>query len=103
MRLAEQRVDYTVIDGVASFLVLFFILAMLGSLWLAAEGFSPIDSLAASLSMLANLGPAVGVFGPSNNYNEVSAAGKFMLSSLMVLGRLELLTVLVLFTPDFWR
>jgi trk system potassium uptake protein TrkH len=88
---------------VASFWVLFLMFAMFGSLWLAAEGFSPIESLSASLSVLANVGPGVGVFGPSGNFNDVSAAGKLMLSSLMVLGRLELLTVLVLFTPDFWR
>lgn len=81
---------------------MFAMFAMFGSLWLAAEGFSPIESLSASLSVLANVGLGVGVLGPSGNFNDVSAAGKFMFSSLMMLGRLELLTVLVLFTPDFW-
>jgi trk system potassium uptake protein TrkH len=92
-----------VVDGVASFLVVFFVLALFGALWLAAEGFTPIESLSASLATLANVGPALGVFGPSGNYNSVSDLGKLMLSCLMILGRLELLTVLVLFTRDFWR
>ena len=103
VRLGDQHVDYSVVDGVASFLVLFFILALLGSLWLAAEGFTPIESLSASLSMLANVGPSLGQFGPAGHYNAVSDVGKMMLSSLMILGRLELLTVLVLLTRDFWR
>ena len=103
VRLGDQRVDYSVVDGVASFLVLFFILGLFGAFWLSAEGFTPIESLSASLSMLANVGPSLGQFGPSGNYNAVSDLGKFVLSSMMVLGRLELLTVLVLFTRDFWR
>jgi len=103
VRLGNQRVDYSVVDGVASFLVLFFILGLFGALWLSVEGFTPIESLSASLSMLANVGPSLGQFGPAGNYNEVSDLGKFMLSSMMILGRLELLTVLVLFTRDFWR
>jgi len=103
VRLAEQRVDYTVVDGVASFLVVFFVLGLFGALWLAAEGFTPIESLSASLATLANVGPALGEFGPAGNYNKVSDLGKVMLSGLMILGRLELLTVLVLFTRDFWR
>jgi trk system potassium uptake protein TrkH len=103
VRLASQRVDYTVVDGVASFLVLFFILGLFGAFWLSIEGFTPIESLSASLSMIANVGPSLGVFGPAGNYNSVSDLGKLMMSSLMILGRLELLTVLVLFTRDFWR
>ena len=75
-----------------------FILGLFGAFWLSAEGFTPIESLSASLSMLANVGPSLGQFGPAGNYNAVSDLGKFVLSSMMVLGRLELLTVLVLFT-----
>jgi len=103
VRFGHQRVDYTVIDGITSFLVLFCVTVALGAIWLAAEGFAPIEALSGSLACVANVGPGFGAFGPAGNYNAVSDLGKLMLSALMVLGRLELLSVILLFSRSFWR
>jgi trk system potassium uptake protein TrkH len=103
VRFGHQRVDFTVIDGITSFLVIFFVTVVIGGLWLAAEGFAPLEAMTGSLACVANVGPAFGAFGPTGNYNEVSDLGKVMLSSLMVLGRLELLSVILLFSRGFWR
>ena len=55
------------------------------------------------IATLMNIGPGFGTIGPSENYAHISAAGKWFLSWNMLVGRLELFTVLVLFSPVFWR
>ena len=74
-----------------------FIMAMLGLDFMTAMG-----SVAATLG---NIGPGIGKVGPgdSMNFAQIPMAGKWILSFFMLLGRLELFTVLMLFTPFFWR
>ena len=60
-------------------------------------------SLGAVAATLGNIGPGIGDVGPSNNYALFSTFGKWFLSFLMLIGRLELFTVLVLFTSAFWK
>jgi len=52
---------------------------------------------------LGNIGPGIGKVGPALNFSDIHAGGKWFLSFLMLVGRLELFTVLVLFSPMFWR
>ena len=61
---------------------------------------SAIGSVAATLG---NIGPGIGSVGPVDNFAHIPTIGKWFLSFLMLLGRLELFTILVLFTPYFWR
>jgi trk system potassium uptake protein TrkH len=56
-----------------------------------------------SASCLGNIGPALGLFGPVNNYSALPHLAQWWASFLMLIGRLELFTVLILFTPFFWR
>ena len=60
-------------------------------------------SIGASIASLGNIGPGIGGVGPVENYSFIPAPGKWMLSFLMLIGRLELFTVLVIFSPSFWR
>lgn len=62
-----------------------------------------LDCGSAVAATLNNIGPGVGVLGPHSNYTNFSSAGKFLMTLLMVLGRLELFAILVLFLPSFWR
>jgi trk system potassium uptake protein TrkH len=59
-------------------------------------------SLGAVASCLGNIGPGLGSVGPAFTYSHIPDSGKWFLSFLMMLGRLELFTVLVIFTPSFW-
>jgi len=61
-----------------------------------------MSALGASASCLGNIGPAIGSLSPVDNYNHLSDAAKYFCSFLMLIGRLELFTVLILFTPFFW-
>jgi trk system potassium uptake protein TrkH len=66
-------------------------------------GFDMITSFSTAASMIANIGPGLGSTGPFTNYSALPMAGKLFLSGLMLLGRLEILTVVILFTRNFYR
>ena len=74
-----------------------------GSLVLMLNGFHFDESIAAALSAISNIGPGLGRQGPASNYADVSTFSKWLLSFLMMTGRLELFTVLTLFLPGFWK
>ena len=61
------------------------------------------SSIGAAASAMGNIGPALGDFGPTNNYALLPNAGKWILSFCMLLGRLEIFTVMVLFSRTFWK
>ena len=61
------------------------------------------SAIGLSASSLGNVGPALGQFGPVNNYAALPPLGQWWASFLMLIGRLELFTVLIILTPFFWR
>lgn len=61
------------------------------------------ESIGCVISSIGNMGPGLGETGPAYSWNALPDAAKWLLSLLMLLGRLELFTVLLLFTPDFWK
>ena len=85
----------------------FLVFAAALALWavlLSMTGLDTITSISGSVASLANVGPGLGtLIGPDGNYVNVSPAAKWILSAGMLLGRLEFMSVLVLFTPIFWR
>ena len=66
-------------------------------------GYDLATSLGSVATSLANVGPGIGKVGPVDNFAFFSPAAKIFLSIIMLLGRLELFTLLILFTPFFWR
>ena len=66
-------------------------------------GYDLESSLGAVAATLGNIGPGIGAVGPAENYADIPVFGKWFLSFLMLIGRLELFTVLLLFAPSFWR
>jgi trk system potassium uptake protein TrkH len=71
---------------------------------LAAMGLDFITSMSGAAQAIGNVGPGLGsIIGPAGNFSSLSDGAKWVLSFCMLLGRLELFTLLVLFTPMFWR
>jgi len=68
--------------------------------WVGLDFESALGSVATSLG---NIGPGIGSVGPVDNFAHIPAVGKWVLALMMLLGRLELFTVLILFTPYFWK
>jgi trk system potassium uptake protein TrkH len=70
---------------------------------MSAMGYDLASSLGAVAATLGNIGPGIGAVGPVENYAHIPDFGKWFLSFLMLVGRLELFTVLILFSPAFWK
>jgi trk system potassium uptake protein len=101
--LDKHIVPRNTIHNVLVFLTLYFFIICISTFVISAMGYDMITSFSVSASMLGNIGPSLGTFGPFTNYSALPMFGKYFLSALMLLGRLELLTVLILFTRSFYR
>ena len=90
--------------AVLSFFFLFFICFIVVALILNMMGLDNLTAMSAAASAIANVGPGLGeTVGPEGNYQPLQDAAKWLLSFTMLVGRLEIFTVLVLFSPVFWR
>ena len=103
IRMNGQVVSQDIIRNVLSFFFLYLVLVGVGTLIMAFLGLNIWSAFTVTLSSIGNIGPAFGDFGPTETYAPISSAGKWFLSVLMMAGRLELFTVLILFSPAFWR
>jgi trk system potassium uptake protein len=103
LRLDHRVVPPEVMRNVLSFIVLYFGLIFFGTAVMALLGMDLMSAFSAAFACVGNIGPAFGTVGPVESYAHVPALGKWVLSFLMLAGRLEIFTVLVLLTPGYWR
>ena len=92
-----------VLAAVWGFFAAYFLLGAIGSLVINAGGADLVTSWSAALTALGNVGPGLGAVGPTEHFAWLSGYSKLVLSFLMLCGRLELYTVLLLVAPAFWR
>jgi trk system potassium uptake protein TrkH len=76
---------------------------VLGTLFMMALGIDFTEAIGAVISSIGNTGSGIGLTGPVHSWNFLPDSGKWFLSFLMLIGRLELFTILILFTPNFWE
>jgi trk system potassium uptake protein TrkH len=103
VRIGDTVVPRDVIMTVLGFFVLFLLLFILGTLIMSAIGLDLVTSLGAVAASLANIGPGLGNVGPTDNYAQIPMIGKWVLAFLMLTGRLEIFTVMILFSPSYWE
>jgi len=103
IRYNKAVVQDNVIQNIYGFFILYMLSFIIGTLGFSVLGLDFVSSIGVAASSLGNVGPALGDFGPAFSFNGLSMAGKWWASFLMLLGRLELFTVLILFTPFFWK
>jgi len=103
VKLENRPVSEEVLQAILGFFALFVGIFVTASLLLAACGMDLVSGGAAVIACLSNIGPGLGSVGPVDNFAHVPAFGKLILVACMLMGRLELFTVLVLFFPSFWR
>jgi len=99
----RRTVPINVIHSIHGFFVFNILFLTFASLALAALGLDFESAGSSVLACLLNVGPALGSVGPTHTYADVPALGKLILAICMLIGRLEMYTVLVLFLPSFWR
>lgn len=103
LKLGGKTVSKEIIYKVLAFVMVYMLVFSLGSLSLAFLGLDIDSAMGAAATTMGGVGPGLGSVGPANNFFSVPDLGKWILSFLMLLGRLELFSVLILFSPDFWR
>ena len=105
LRIGDKVLNEDLFRNVGVFFFIFIILFLLGSLitLYLEPGIGVIDGISISLSCLANIGPGIGAIGPTETYSSFGDSTLIFLSILMMLGRLEIITVLLLFYPDTYR
>ena len=104
IRYNGKSVSEDIMVSAVAFSFLFFIILALTTLGLAFTGLDFVTSLTGAATALTNVGPGLGhIIGPAGNFSSLPDPAKWILSFAMILGRLELLTVMVLLTPVFWR
>ena len=103
VRYNGNAVAQTIVFKILSFFVIYMLIFVIASVVLTFLGLDFISALGATASSLGNIGPAIGSVSPVDNFAHLSVGAKWFCSFLMLIGRLELFTVLILFTPFFWR
>lgn len=103
IKVNRQVISSSIILRVLIFVAFYLIIIAVGWIVMVALGVGYLESLGTVISSLGNVGPGLGLCGPAYSWNALPDSAKWVLSFLMLVGRLELFTVLLLFTPDFWK
>jgi trk system potassium uptake protein TrkH len=103
VRYNNKTVSEQIVYNIVAFFVLYMLLFILGSVGLGLMGMDFVTAIGGAASSLGNVGPAFGTLNPVSNFDNLPILGKWWCGFLMLAGRLELFTVLILFTPYFWR
>ncbi len=103
IKLGGQIVKPEVLSGIWGFMVLYLGLFILASFIMAALGLDILTAFSSVAASIGNIGPGLGTVGPAENYAHIPALGKWVLLFCMLLGRLEIYTVIILLVPEYWR
>jgi len=103
VKIGGQVVANKIVFAVLAFVVLYFGTVVTLTFMLLASGLDFISSFSAIIACINNAGPGLGVVGPASNYQGLTDFQTWVCSLAMLLGRLEIFSMLVLFTPTFWR
>jgi len=103
VRLNGEAVPQEIIYKVMAFFQLYIVIFLLGAVVLALLGLDFETAIGASIATIGNIGPGLGDVGPAGNYAFIPGFGKWFLAFMMMLGRLELFTILILLSGAFWK
>lgn len=103
VRFNKIAVEPHIVSNILAFIAFYLLTFATGVVVMSAIGSDLETSIGAVAACLGNIGPGIGDVGPAENFSNIPVIGKWFLSFLMLIGRLELFTVLVLFSPEFWR
>jgi len=103
VRYNTRSIPKEIVFNILAFFILYMLSFIIGALVFSMFDINFESSIGLAASSLGNVGPALGDFGPVNNYSALPSLAKWWCAFLMLIGRLELFTVLILLTPFFWR
>lgn len=103
VRINGKAVPHEIVRSTMAFVIIYLTIFGVASVILALMGIDAVTAMGSVGSALGNIGPGLNETGPSHSYAQMPAAAKWILSIVMIIGRLELFTVLIIFTRYFWR
>lgn len=103
LKINEKVIPKSIVVNILQFFFIYMVIFMLSTIIMTGFELDILSALTSVAATLGNVGPGLNLVGPAENYSFVPSLGKVFLSFLMLLGRLELYTVLVLFSPHFWK
>ena len=103
VRVGSSIVESQLVSAVQLYVVVYFLFLFVGAAALCAMGVDYMDAFSASVSNLGNVGPGFGSVGSLENFSQIPILGKFVLSAQMLFGRLEIYSLLIMFSIWKWR
>jgi trk system potassium uptake protein TrkH len=103
IKLGGKPVPAEVLNSIWGFFILYLALFLVAVVIMSSSGLDTMTSFASVAATIGNVGPGLGLVGPVNNYLSIPDLGKWVLIFCMLLGRLEIYTVIILLAPAYWR
>ena len=103
VKLDSRPVPQDILSGIWGFFILYLGLFIVATLIMASLGLDMVSALSSVAASIGNIGPGLGIVGPVKNYLSIPVFGKWILIFCMVLGRLEIYTVIIFLVPEYWR
>jgi trk system potassium uptake protein TrkH len=103
IKLNKQLVSGRIMTHILVFLLMYLGVFVVGTIVVSTLDMDLLSAAGAVATCLGNVGPGIGSVGPVDNFAHVNGLAQLVLSGIMILGRLELFTIIILFTPFFWR
>jgi len=103
VKIGGKVIGEETLGAVMSYFFIYMAILVLSALIVSLEGKDPVTSVTAVICTIGNIGPGLGIVGPMGNFSSFSLLSKIVLSFDMIIGRLEILPVLVMFSPSSWK
>jgi trk system potassium uptake protein TrkH len=103
LKVGGRVLSETIISGIIGMAIVYFVIIFVAFMIMSAVGLDQVTALSSVLATLGNVGPGLGLVGPMSDYAFIHPVGKIVLTICMLVGRLEVFTVLMLFAPSFWK
>jgi len=103
IKIGKNIIDDDIVRSTLGFYLFYILIFALCSLLISMNGLDMLSSLAISAASIGNIGPGLGVIGPSSDWSSLNDSAKYLAAFCMLLGRLEIFTVLILFSRTYWK
>jgi trk system potassium uptake protein TrkH len=103
IQINKRSITENKVHAIITFIFIYLFIFFIGGMCLMATGLDSASAFSASITSMGGIGPGLGTVGPASNFAHLSDVAKIILPILMIIGRLEVLSFLVIFTPDFWK
>jgi len=103
VRIGHRTIPREIVSNIAGFFLIYLVIYVIGVIFMALLGLDILTALGSVAATIGNIGPGLGSVGPTDNYASIPATGKWILSFMMLVGRLEIYPVIILLTRSFWK